>query len=149
MDIKVDRQKWNSLKGVMGVSPRTQSHEKNVEIQRQVEKMLAAGVIRKSEANRYCQVLLVPKPDGKKRFCIDYTPLNSCCEGEGWNLPNIGQTLQRIGTHRPKYFAIMDFTSGCMGLFSLCCWCLEGGEDSGITGGASGEGQKSSYNSFR
>jgi transposase InsO family protein len=112
MDIKVDRQKWNCLKGVMGVSPRTQSNEKNVEIQRQVEKMLAAGVIKKSEANRYCQVLLVPKPDGKKRFCIDYTPLNSCCEGEGWNLPNISQTLRRIGTHKPKLFAVMDFTSG-------------------------------------
>jgi hypothetical protein len=112
MDIKVDRQKWNSLKGVMGVSPRTQSNEKNIEIQRQVNKMLTAGVIKRSEANRYCQVLLVPKPDGKKRFCIDYTPLNSCCEGEGWNLPNIGQTLQRIGTHRPKIFAVMDFTSG-------------------------------------
>ena len=112
MDIKVDRQKWNSLKGVLGVSPRTQSTEKNEEIQRQVEKMLAAGVIQQSDANRYCQVLLVPKPDGKKRFCIDYTPLNSCCESDGWNLPNISQTLQRLGTHRPKLFAVMDFTSG-------------------------------------
>jgi hypothetical protein len=112
MDIKVDRAKWNSLKGVMGVSPRIQSAEKNVEIKRQVDKMLAAGIIQQSEANRYCQVLLVPKPDGKKRFCIDYTPLNSCCEGDGWNLPNIGHTLQRIGTHRPKLFAVMDLTSG-------------------------------------
>jgi hypothetical protein len=112
MDIKVDRTKWNSLKGVMGVSPRTQSSEKNIEIKRQVDKMLEAGIIHQSEANRYCQVLLVPKPDGKMRFCIDYTPLNSCCEGEGWNLPNIGQTLQRIGTHRPKLFAVMDLTSG-------------------------------------
>jgi transposase InsO family protein len=112
MDIKVDRQQWNSKKGNWGVSPRIQSTDKNKEIQKQVEKMLELKVIQKSEANRYSQVLLVPKPDNKWRFCIDFQPLNSCCEGDSWTIPNIQQMLQRIGSHRPKLFAVMDCTSG-------------------------------------
>jgi transposase InsO family protein len=112
MNIRVDKAQWNTMKGNMGVSPRVQSHEKNNEIQRQVNKMLDLGVIQRSNANRYSQVLLVPKPNAKWRFCIDYQPLNACCEGDGWNLPNIQQMLQRLGSHRPKLFAVMDLTSG-------------------------------------
>jgi transposase InsO family protein len=112
MDVRVDKAKWNTMKGNMGVSPRVQSHDKNNEIQRQVNKMLDLGVIQRSNANRYSQVLLVPKPNEKWRFCIDYQPLNACCEGDGWNLPNIQQMLQRLGSHRPKLFAVMDLTSG-------------------------------------
>ena len=112
MDVKVDKTKWNTLKGNMGVSPRVQSRDKNNEIQTQVEKMLELGVIQRSNANRYSQVLLVPKPNNKWRFCIDYQPLNACCEGDGWNLPNIQQMLQRLGSHKPKLFAVMDLTSG-------------------------------------
>ena len=74
--------------------------------------MLNLGVIQRSNANRYSQVLLVPKPNNKWRFCVDYQPLNTCCEGDGWNLPNIQHMLQRLGSHRPKIFAVMDLTSG-------------------------------------
>jgi transposase InsO family protein len=112
MNVRVDKAKWNTMKGNMGVSPRVQSHDKNNEIQRQVNKMLDLGVIQRSNSNRYSQVLLVPKPNEKWRFCIDYQPLNACCEGDGWNLPNIQQMLQRLGSHRPKLFAVMDLTSG-------------------------------------
>jgi len=30
----------------------------------------------------------------------------------GWPIPNIEQMLHRIGLHKPKYFAVLDFTSG-------------------------------------
>lgn len=111
MELKVDRDKWNNLKGTSG-SPRVQSSVKNDEIRRQVNMMLDLKVIQASMASRYCQVLLTPKPNDKWRFCIDYQPLNSCSESEGWNLPNIHQMLQRLGALRPKIFAVMDLTSG-------------------------------------
>lgn len=111
MELKIDRLCWNNLKGTSG-SPRVQSTLKNEEIRRQVQMMLDLGVIQESNASRYCQVLLTPKPNDKWRFCIDFQPLNSCCEGEGWNLPNIQQMLQRLGGHRPKLFGVMDLTSG-------------------------------------
>lgn len=31
---------------------------------------------------------------------------------DGWNLSNIQHMLQRLGSHRPKIFAVMDLTSG-------------------------------------
>jgi cleavage and polyadenylation specificity factor subunit 1 len=115
MEIKVDRQKWNTVRGNMGVPPRIQSQQKNCEIQRQCEKLIELNVMKRSDSNRYSQVHLVPKPGGDKtkwRFCIDYVLLNSCCEGDGWNIPNIQQMLHRVGSHKPKYFAVMDLTSG-------------------------------------
>lgn len=114
MEIKVDRQKWNTIKGNMGVGPR---EVKNKEIKRQLDKLIETKVVRVSEANRYSQVHLQKKPNSSKgniswRFCIDFVLLNSCCEGEGWNLPNIQQMLLRIGAQRPEIFAVMDLTSG-------------------------------------
>ena len=39
---------------------------------------ILAGIIEKSQAPYYSQVLMVTKPDGSKRMCIDYRNLNDC-----------------------------------------------------------------------
>ena len=111
--IKVDDKKWHTLRGNINVPPRTQSHDKNNEIQRQCEKLVELNVLEFSSAPRYSQVHLVKKAQqGTFRMCIDYVLLNTCCEGESWNLPNIREMLDRLGRHRSKYYAIMDLTSG-------------------------------------
>ena len=92
--------------------PRKQTNTKELEIEQQVNEMLALGLIRASQAAYYSQVHLVSKPNGKWRFCIDYRNLNLVSSDLGWPLPNISQTLQRIGARRPKYFAKFDMTSG-------------------------------------
>ena len=43
---------------------------------------------------------------------MDYRFLNLCTSVEGGVIPNIGETLRRIGDQKPKYFAVMDLTSG-------------------------------------
>lgn len=45
-------------------------------------------------------------------MCIDYRNLNDTVINHGWPLPVISSTLKSIGSHRPKYFAIIDLTSG-------------------------------------
>jgi hypothetical protein len=77
-----------------------------------IQQALADGVIVESQASRFSQVLLTPKADGSWRFCVDYRLLNSCCESSGWPIPNIKGRLNHIGSKRPKYFAVMDLTSG-------------------------------------
>ena len=74
--------------------------------------MLAAGVITTSQAPYYSQVHLVPKPNGKWRFTIDFRNLNDCCEQAGWPLPNISLMLQRIGTKKPRLYCKFDMTEG-------------------------------------
>lgn len=55
---------------------------------------------------------MVPKPNNKWRFCVDYTGLNKLTRWEKWPLPNIQEMLRRIGEKKPKYFIILDLTSG-------------------------------------
>ena len=56
--------------------------------------------------------LLVPKPNDKWRLCVDYKKLNKISRVERWPIPNIKEMLYRIGDKRPKYFAVLDLTSG-------------------------------------
>ena len=111
MELQIDESKWNSLRGVTGPA-RSQGFIKNEEIRRQVSLLIDLNCIQESQANRYSQVHLVPKPDKKWRFCLDYVALNTCCTMEGWRVPDIKQMIQRLGSFRPKYFAVMDLTSG-------------------------------------
>ena len=109
-DVKFDRNKWQRPKN--GLPPRPQSRNKHAEIKRQIDKMLAAGVITPSQAPWYSQVHLTPKPNDKWRFCIDFRALNECSESMGWPIPNVYRMLQRLGNKRAKYYGVMDLTSG-------------------------------------
>ena len=72
------------------------------------------GVIEESRATEWSQVHLVAKPTpGEWRFTLDFVRLNAATGGlEGWPIPNIQQTLQRLGTLKPKVFGLIDFTAG-------------------------------------
>jgi len=56
--------------------------------------------------------MLAPKPEGKWRFCIDYRKLNAITKSISWPIPNIKQTLLRIGRQNATIFGIIDLTSG-------------------------------------
>jgi hypothetical protein len=110
MEIAVELDNWQTAKA--RCPPRIQTRAKEQEVEKQVSQMLALGLIRPSQSAYYSQVHLVPKPNDKWRFCIDYRDLNSATKPFGWPIPHIGQTLQRIGRKRPRYFAKFDMTSG-------------------------------------
>jgi hypothetical protein len=113
MEIEVDHAKWERLK-TNRLPARVQTVTKQQETQRQVEVMESVNVVEAEPlAQRYSQVMLTPKPNGKWRFAIDYEPLNSATVmAESWPLPNIRDVLQRIGNKRAKYYGVMDLTSG-------------------------------------
>ena len=113
MEIEVDRAIWESLKTTR-LPPRVQTVTKQQETQRQVEVMEANHVVKPEPlAQRYSQVMLTPKPNGKWRFAIDYEPLNrATVMAESWPLPNIRDVLQRIGTKKAMYYGVMDLTNG-------------------------------------
>jgi transposase InsO family protein len=109
-NITVDSLAWRVPKNRM--PPRKQSSLKQVAIAKQVEDLLEQGIIERSTAEYYSQVVVVPKPDGKDRLCIDFQNLNLVSESHSHPLPNIKQMLNRLGDHRSEIFGVMDLTQG-------------------------------------
>ena len=111
-EINVKDNEWASEKH-RNERPRPQSVAKQIAISKFIQKALADGIIRPSNAEYFSQVLLTPKANGDWRFCVDYRRLNALTKGHhGWPLPNIESMLLRLGSHKAKYFATLDYTSG-------------------------------------
>jgi hypothetical protein len=111
MELNLDFNKWQNDGSHRG-PPRPQTPAKQQAVLDSLKKLLEAGVIRPSQASEYSQILLVPKPDGSWRFCVDYRALNALLTNMGWPLPNIDRLLRRLGAKRAKYFAVLDLTAG-------------------------------------
>lgn len=108
--LTVNDSEWEGRRNMS--APRPQSIANQQEIDRQTKKLLELGVIEYSQEAYNSQVLLTDKANGKKRFCIDFRNLNKATKSMGWPLPNIPHMLRRIGDKKPKYFGVLDFTSG-------------------------------------
>jgi hypothetical protein len=92
---------------------RHHSAEKQTAIRTQVDALLKLGVIEESRAAHWSQVHPVLKSPGKWRLTLDFVKLNAATGGlEGWPIPNIQQTLSRLGTMKPTVFGLLDFTAG-------------------------------------
>lgn len=109
-ELKVDVEQW--LKSAAGKAPRQMSREKMQEVERQIGSMLSLNLIRESTAPAVSHVMLAPKPNGKWRFCVDYRTLNVLSESLSWPIPNIKMMLDRIGSHRAKYYGVLDLSQG-------------------------------------
>ena len=86
-------------------SPRWQIFAKQKEVRRFIEKALKAKLIQSRQTTAWRQVHLMPKPNGKWKFCLDI-------ESQGWLLPNIKHVLQGIGKTDAKDLAVLDLTQG-------------------------------------
>ena len=109
-DLVVDDSKWKTPKN--RTPPRPQSTSNHADIVRQIKVLEEQGIIEKSQSAYYSQVLMVPKPDGSKRLCVDYRSLNDCTTDASWPIPNIPEMFRRIASQKPTIFGLMDLTQG-------------------------------------
>ena len=79
-------------------------------LKKEVQKMLEADVIEASNSAWSSPVVLIPKKDGSKRFCVDYRKLNAITITENWPVPRIQDILDRLG--ESTWFTTVDLASG-------------------------------------
>ena len=91
-------------------APRKQPFEYYKEIVRQTSELEEAGVIERSEADLWSQILLVKKSSGAMRMCVDYKVLNKYTKSIMYPLPDISQIVQQL--NGSTIFATLDMTSG-------------------------------------
>ena len=58
------------------------------EVNREVDKMLEMGIIRPSISPWVSPVVIVPKPDGTVKVCVDYRKLNSVTKMDAYPIPS-------------------------------------------------------------
>ena len=87
----VDDTKWKV--GKNRASPRSQSSVKQTALFKTIQTLISQGIVEKSQSPHYSQILMVPKPDGTFRMCVDYRALNDCTADASWPLSNIAEML--------------------------------------------------------
>ena len=79
-------------------------------IEDETKKMLEKKVIRKSFSPWAAPVTLVPKPNGKWRFCTDYRKLNKITKLDNHPLPRTDYMLEKV--MGSSYFTTLDLAAG-------------------------------------
>ena len=79
-------------------------------IDKALEEMLEAKVIRRSNSPWSFPVVIVDKKDGSKRFCVDFRKLNQITKKNSYPLPLIDDILALLG--KAKFFTSLDLKSG-------------------------------------
>ena len=84
--------------------------EKQAIIDAEVQKLLDAGIIEPASGPWSSPVVLVKKPEGAWRLCVDYRKLNAVTERSIFPLPPIRDILNMLGGS--CYFSAVDIAQG-------------------------------------
>uniref|UniRef100_A0A8C5AIP4 Integrase catalytic domain-containing protein n=1 Tax=Gadus morhua TaxID=8049 RepID=A0A8C5AIP4_GADMO len=84
-------------------------HKQDV-VRRKLAAMLELGVVEESHSDWCSPVVLVGKPDGSVRFCVDYRRVNAVSKFDAYPMPRIDELVDRLGM--ATYYMTLDCTKG-------------------------------------
>ena len=79
-------------------------------VKEEIEKLLAAKVIRTSHSSWSALVIVVPKGDGEKCLVIDYRALNKVTRKFTWPMPKVEDIFSKL--NGATYFTTLDLRAG-------------------------------------
>jgi len=80
------------------------------EVKKQIDNLLAQGIIRPSTSEWAAPLVMVTKKDGGVRMAVDYRRLNAVTRKEAYLLPLIPELLDQAAGS--SYYSVMDLASG-------------------------------------
>ena len=92
------------------IGPRRTNHCDREFVKNQVEEMIENDIVRESSSPYSFPVVVVPKKDNEKRFCVDYRQLNKVTRKDGYPLPRIDDTIDAL--HGAQFFSTLHLFSG-------------------------------------
>lgn len=92
------------------VPPYTLSGPKKAFLKKEIDRLLKEEIIEECESPWGSPVVLVPKPDGKFRLCVDYRKLNSVTISDSYPMARIDDLLQSAKS--TSYMSTIDLQSG-------------------------------------
>lgn len=75
-----------------------------------IGELLENNIIRESTSPYASPIILVPKPNGELRLCVDYRKINSITVKQKWPIPLIDEQIDKLANF--KYFTLIDLFSG-------------------------------------
>ena len=79
-------------------------------IKSEINAMLQKGIISPTTSPWSSPVVIVPKKNGKKRFCVDFRKLNEVTEKDVYPMPIIDDLLETF--QGSQWFTCLDLASG-------------------------------------
>jgi transposase InsO family protein len=79
-------------------------------LRNEIKYMLENDLIEESQSNWSSPCILVPKPDGSVRLCIDYRKVNQVTKADSYPLPRIEDCIDKIG--QSKFVTKIDLQKG-------------------------------------
>ena len=77
---------------------------------KEIDSMLAKGVIEPATTDWASPIVFVPKPDGSLRFCVDYRRLNALTIRDSYPIPRMDECIDSLG--EAVIFSTLDCNSG-------------------------------------
>lgn len=81
-----------------------------VYLRKEIDQMLAEGIIEPSSSAYSSPIVLVTKKDGSLRICVDYRKLNKSSQTDAYPMPRIDDLIDGLGNS--QFISTLDLTKG-------------------------------------